>query len=970
MKYKVGENIFGFVVDKTEHIDEINADAYLLTHEKTKAKLIYLGNKDDNKVFSVTFRTPPHNSTGVAHIIEHSVLCGSDKFPLKEPFVELVKGSLNTFLNAMTYPDKTMYPVASRNAQDFHNLMEVYLDAVFYPVMRDDHRILMQEGWHYEVTDPAQPIIYKGVVYNEMKGALSSPDDILQQRVMEVLFPDTTYGVESGGDPDHIPDLTFAEFKEFYETHYHPSNAYFFLYGDMDIEQTLEFLDKEYLARFSYRDIDSSIATQAAPTERKIETFTYGISREEQTKQKTLHAIDTVLHDTITPAEALGMSVLNYVLLQMPGALLKEKWVEAGVGADVSGVFIESLKQPVWHIEIAGSEPEKQKDLVRIWDETLVQLCTEGIPAERLEAALNRIEFTLRENDFQGRPKGLFYNIKMMNYWLYDREPLQALRYEPVLARLRAGLTDGFYTDLLCRMVQKNSHQAVVTLRPQPGLAEEKEQETAAALQELKESLTPDELTRLQEETAALQARQQEVDSEEALAKIPLLTRQDLPQQVEKDVLQAAQAEEVRLYHYEGESRGILYTNLYFSIPQLTQEEYFHLVLLTELLTHVGTERYSHAQLAQAIDFHTGGIAVGLADFPHYLTADKHQPFVKVSAKALQAESAALFDLLDQIINKSVFTDVQRIKDLVAERKTSWDMEVFRRGHTLMMNRVLSYVGEADRFRDLNELSYYEFLSRVVTLPIEATIAKLQELVPKIFCRARMICQTAGTAEDRQAALAALPKLVNDMPIGETVANWQDLGLNQGNEAFISVGKVQYVAQGGNFGEVRQGMGALRVLESILRYEYLWQQIRVLGGAYGAFAQFASNGNAVFCSYRDPNLMETLEVYRKMPDWIADFAVTERAMTQYVIGTLAPTQIQYTLPMRANRAMGHLFTGITPEYRQQTRDEIISCTPQDIRALAPLIETVIAQNYIAVMGGANKINEHRDLFRQVITLGQ
>ncbi|KWZ75573.1 peptidase M16 inactive domain protein, partial [Anaerococcus hydrogenalis] len=442
------------------------------------------------------------------HILEHSTLCGSDKYPLREPFVELVKGSLNTFLNAMTFPDKTMYPVASRNAKDFQNLMDVYLDAVFHPNLRKDPYILMQEGWHYELDDADQPLIYKGVVYNEMKGALSSPDDVLGQKAMEVLFPDTTYGYESGGDPDHIPELTFEAFTDFYQQYYHPSNAYFFLYGDMPLEETLTYISEKYLNEYHYREIDSEIATQSAPARRKKATFYYGVTEDEERQGKTLHAIDIVLPDTLSPAQMMAMEVWNYALLTIPGAPLRQEIISKGLATDVSGSIIDSLKQPVWHIEAIGSEREHQAALVQLFDAFMQKIAAQGFSSELLSAALNRLEFSLRENDFNGRPKGLFYNLRALNFWLYDRDPLQGLRYEEDIRELRDGITSGTFHTIIGDLICRNPHQAVITMAPQVGLQEEKEQAVREKLAAFKETLSPEKERRIIEQTATLKRRQ------------------------------------------------------------------------------------------------------------------------------------------------------------------------------------------------------------------------------------------------------------------------------------------------------------------------------------------------------------------------------------------------------------------------------------------------------------------------------
>ena len=414
MTLDVHSTLHGFRVDRAVFVKELGSQAYEMTHVQSGARLLYIKNDDDNKVFSISFRTTPSDSTGVPHICEHSTLCGSRKFPLKEPFVELVKGSLNTFLNAMTFPDKTMYPVASRNAIDFKNLVDVYLDAVFFPNMLKDPEVLMQEGWHYEMETPDAPLSYSGVVYNEMKGVFSSPDAQLERHVMENLFPDTTYGVESGGDPDDIPNLTQADFTAFHDKYYHPSNSYIFLYGDLDIDAMLAFIDGEYLSKFTATHIASEIGRQACPGS-IVKTYPYGVANGEKTEQKTLHSLTYVVDDALDTTLALAFKTLTYALLLSPAAPLKKALVDAGLGQDISGDFQNGLLQPLWGISINGSDPDKQAQILPVVRKALTDLVTKGIDRTLLTGALNRIEFSLREADFAGRPKGRIYCIQCMD---------------------------------------------------------------------------------------------------------------------------------------------------------------------------------------------------------------------------------------------------------------------------------------------------------------------------------------------------------------------------------------------------------------------------------------------------------------------------------------------------------------------------------------------------------------------------
>ncbi len=564
----------GFRLDRIERIDEINGTAYEMKHEKSGARLIYIDSPDSNKVFNIAFRTTPHNSTGVAHIMEHSVLCGSRKFPLKEPFVELVKGSLNTFLNAMTYPDKTMYPVASKNDKDFHNLMDVYLDAVFYPRVREDVEIVMQEGWHYELENADDELTYKGVVFNEMKGVYSSPDSVLERQMMRELFPDTTYGVDSGGDPDHITDLTYEEFQEFYRVHYHPSNSYIFLYGDMNIEEQLAFLNDEYLSHFDAIEIHTEVALQAPFTEGKVVSYPYSVGSEEPTDNRTLHSFAYVLPD-VTPEYSLAFEVLTHALLTSPAAPLKQSLVKAGIGSDVSGYYLDSIRQPMWTVQATGSNLDKQADLQRIVESTLQELCDKGLDKELLEASLNSIEFALRESDFGGRPIGLAYIIRMMDNWLYDNDPLELLHYEEALANIRKGLAGTYFEDLIRHSILNNDHKVLVSIYPERGLQERKDAEVKEHLAAVKANMTKEEIDAIVEQTKRLKIRQETPDSDEALASIPLLELSDLNPNMEAVERRESKIGNTTVHFVPTFTKGINYVGLYFKLNCLTEEELF-----------------------------------------------------------------------------------------------------------------------------------------------------------------------------------------------------------------------------------------------------------------------------------------------------------------------------------------------------------------------------------------------------------
>ena len=961
----------GFRLDRIERIDEINGTAYEMKHEKSGARLIYIDSPDSNKVFNIAFRTTPHNSTGVAHIMEHSVLCGSRKFPLKEPFVELVKGSLNTFLNAMTYPDKTMYPVASKNDKDFHNLMDVYLDAVFYPRVREDAEIVMQEGWHYELENADDELTYKGVVFNEMKGVYSSPDSVLERQMMRELFPDTTYGVDSGGDPDYITDLTYEEFQEFYRVHYHPSNSYIFLYGDMNIEEQLAFLNDEYLSHFDAIDVHTEVALQAPFTEGKVVSYPYSVGSEEPTDNRTLHSFAYVLPD-VTPEHSLAFEVLTHALLTSPAAPLKQALVKAGIGSDISGYYLDSIRQPMWTVQATGSNLDKQADLQRIVESTLQELCDKGLDKELLEASLNSIEFALRESDFGGRPIGLAYIIRMMDNWLYDNDPLELLHYEEALTNIRKGLAGTYFEDLIRHSILNNNHKVLVSIYPERGLQERKDAEVKEHLANVKANMTSEEIEAIVEQTKRLKIRQETPDSDEALASIPLLELSDLNPNIEAVERRESKIGNTTVHFVPTFTKGINYVGLYFKLNCLTEEELFYADILSDILGRIDTSERGYEALAKDINMNLGGLSSDITAISKDGKRDEFTPLMIVRAKALHSKLPDLCRLINEVVKKADYSDDQRLTELVQESKAIWDNEAFRRGNSIVSQRVMAQVSAVGKFRDNGNLGYYQKISELASNPAALPLLpeKLAEVARKIFRANNVDIMFVGEEGELEAFEKLMKPFVETWDATDLSDDVLQISRLSGNDGIVTAGKVQYVAQGGNF--IDHGfkhVGPMSVLETILRYEYLWIRIRVQGGAYGAFANFYDDGNMIFCSYRDPNLLETLNVYKELPQYLRDFTLTDREMLKYIIGTMSSLDLPMTPALRGPLAMGMYFSGAKLEDKVEFRKQVIACKPEDIVALADVVEPVLNDNHICTMGNEQKIKDAGNVFDNIVSLG-
>ena len=961
----------GFRLDRIERIDEINGTAYEMKHEKSGARLIYIDSPDSNKVFNIAFRTTPHNSTGVAHIMEHSVLCGSRKFPLKEPFVELVKGSLNTFLNAMTYPDKTMYPVASKNDKDFHNLMDVYLDAVLYPRVRDDAEIVMQEGWHYELDNAEDELTYKGVVFNEMKGVYSSPDSVLERQMMRELFPDTTYGVDSGGDPDHITDLTYEEFQEFYRVHYHPSNSYIFLYGDMNIEEQLAFLNDEYLSHFDAIEVNTEVGLQAPFTEGKVVSYPYSVGSEEPTDNRTLHSFAYVLPD-VTPEHSLAFEVLTHALLTSPAAPLKQALVKAGIGSDVSGYYLDSIRQPLWTVQATGSNLDKQADLQRIVESTLQELCDNGLDKELLEASLNSIEFALRESDFGGRPIGLAYVIRMMDNWLYDNDPLELLHYEEALVNIRKGLSGTYFEDLIRQSILNNNHKVLVSIYPERGLQERKDVEVKEYLASVKAKMTPEEIEAIVEQTKRLKLRQEAPDSDEALASIPLLELSDLNPNIEAVERRESKIGNTTVHFVPTFTKGINYVGLYFNLSCLTEDELFYADILSDIIGRIDTSERGYEALAKDINMNLGGLSSDITAISKDGKRDEYTPLMIVRAKALHSKLPDLCRLINEVVQKADYSNDRRLTELVQESKAIWDNEAFRRGNSIVSQRVMAQVSAVGKFRDNGNFGYYQKISELASNPAALPLLpeKLADVARKIFRANNVDIMFVGEEGELEAFENLMKLLIETWDTTELSNDTLKITRLSGNDGIVTAGKVQYVAQGGNF--IDHGykhVGPMSVLETILRYEYLWIRIRVQGGAYGAFANFYDDGNMIFCSYRDPNLVETLNVYKELPQYLREFTLTDREMRKYIIGTMSSLDLPMTPALRGPRAMGMYFSGAKLEDKVNFRKQVIACKPEDIVALADVVEPVLKGNHICTMGNEQKIKDAGKVFDNIISLG-
>lgn len=967
----IGQVYQAYTLEDKVHLKELDAEGYLIRHNKTKARIVVISNQDDNKVFTIGFRTPPKDDTGVPHIMEHSVLCGSKKFPAKDPFVELVKGSLNTFLNAMTYPDKTLYPVASCNEKDFHNLMHVYFDAVFYPNLYERPQILMQEGWHYEAETMDSPIQYNGVVYNEMKGAFSSPDEQLGRLIKASLLKGTPYECESGGDPKAIPELTQEAFVDFHKTYYHPSNSYIYLYGNMNFEKDLEWMDETYLSKFELLEVDSSIPMAKPENVASRVVESYSISETEQEEQNTYLSWNTVVGTSLDPELYLAFQILDYALFSSPGAPIKTALIDSGIGKDVYSSYDNGLKQPLFSVIVKNANLEDEETFLKILKEQFTLSAKEGIDKRSLKAAINYYEFKYREANFGRFPKGLMYGLQLMDSWLYDdSKPFIHLQTEKTFAFLKENIDSGYFEQLVDVYLLHNAHTSVVILKPEKGLNEKNEQKVAEKLKDFEANLKKEEKEAIVENTKALKEYQDEPSTQEELLSIPMLEIEDIRKEIEplynrKETMYGADVLVHELF-----TNGIVYLSMNFKLDGLTKQQLSFASLLTMIYQYVDTEHYSYKELANEVNIETGGMYTNV-----YVVPSKEEAFAlfEIRGKALEKKTNSMLKLMEEIVLDSKLDDAKRIHEILEETKSRMQMQLAAQGHGVSANRAMSYFSTTALKKEcVSGIDFYSFLVELLENYEEKAewIQEQLKLVQKaIFQKQNLIVSYTAKLPVKEGLLEGFEQFVNhlypDVSMDLQAARQEFIPTVQ-NEGFQTASQVQYVATAGNF--VKKGFaytGALKVLQVMFSYDYMWLNIRVKGGAYGCMCGFGRTGDSYFTSYRDPKLFETFEVYQNAWKYVKDFDCDDRDMVKYIIGAVGGMDIPLEPSAKGIRSFQCYLMGITEEILQKERDELLATRQDTIRGLADLIHSITEDKIICAVGGESKLKENAEGFKEL-----
>ena len=957
-----------------ERIEELKSDGFLLKHKKSGARVLILANDDENKVFSIGFRTPPPDSTGVPHILEHSVLCGSDKYPVKDPFIELVKGSLNTFLNAMTYPDKTVYPLASCNDVDFKNLTDVYMDAVFHPNIYSRREIFMQEGWHYELESADAPLVYNGVVYNEMKGAFSSPDDVLARYCLNSLYPDTSYATESGGDPQCIPDLSYEDFLSFHKKLYHPSNSYIYIYGNCDMEERLEYLDREYLSKYDMIKVDSEIADQK-PFEKmhKVEVQ-YSVTEDEGTENKTYLAYNISAGSALDKELYLAMQVVDYALFSAPGAPVKQALIDAGIGDDIICSYESDLKQPMFTIAAKNTSPDKEEEFLSIIKNTLTSIVSNGINKDSLRAGINSMEFRYREADFGQFPKGLMYGLSLMGSWLYDEnKPFIHIAQNDTYEFLKANINTGYFEALVDKYLLKNTHSSLVILKPVIGLTAENDKKTAEKLAKYKASLTAQEIDEIVRTTADLKKYQSEPSTDEELKTIPMLSRDDL----KKDILpisnEIEEVEDVKIYHHDIYTNGIGYTKVLYNIENVPDEDIPYVGLLGCVMGYIDTENYTFDELSNTIDIYTGGIMPEFSSYENFNDSSDVKAYFGVNAKALTADYKRVFSLIEEMMFKSDYNDHKRLKEILAETKSRIQSKLLSAGHVTAIGIANAQYSINSKYSSLTGgYDFYKFLCGLVDnfeQCKEEISEKLYKVSNLIFGKNKMVVSFTADSQAYGIIKPQIAEFIGRMPKAMGQPYERNFILEKKKVAYKTASQVNYVARCGNFvNEGQKYSPALRVLKTILGYDYLWINVRVKGGAYGCMNGYGVNGKTFFVSYRDPNVGATNSIYDGIPDYIEHFDADEREMTKYIIGTFSEIDTPLTPAAKGARSFDLAMRNVSEEFLRKDRIGVIMASKEDIKSLAPIVKAALDEDYLCVIGNDGAIEKDARLFDEIKTL--
>lgn len=948
--------LHGFALRESRALPELDATLWELRHEATGAKLVWLDRSEENKTFAIAFQTQPWDDTGVFHILEHSVLCGSERYPVKEPFVELLKSSLNTFLNALTYPDKTVYPVSSRNERDFMNLMGVYLDAVFFPRIHQKPEIFAQEGWHYELT-PEGRAGYKGVVFNEMRGAFADPDELTERAVMAALFPETCYRFVSGGDPEAIPTLTYEDFTAAHKRLYHPSNAYIFLDGNLDLDKVLGVLDGEYLSRFRAIAPPPAIPVQP-PVDGGTTRVEYELGESEDPSRRTRLTWGRVAGTFDEREKLVGLDVLTRVLCGDNQAPLTRAVLSQGLAEGVTMDLQDQILQPYLVLEVKNLREEDADKVNEVLTGELERLCREGLPRPRLEAALANLEFKMRERDTGADPQGVVLAVDALASWLYGGDPAQELVVGDLFDRLRARVEDGWFEDLIREVILDDPHRCQVVLVPSKTAGEARRAREAARLRAAEESWSEADREEIARRQRELETWQESEDSPEALATLPTLALSDVSPEPETVPTQELTADGTAVFHHPIPTAGIVYLRACFDADDCAPEDLAALGFLRTLLGKLSTRDHTARELADLSRLLCG--SMGFLALPYPKRGPRGGCGVKFVAElsALEKNLPAAVDLMAEILTATRWEEDAAAHELLRQKKQGLQEAMVTEGEAVALSRLdaqFTAAGVAGEWTSGYE--HYRWLTRQETdWNWPRLSGDLARLLSRLACAARLTVSVTGGTED--LARSAAERMRAALPMGEaaragTLEPW---GVRR--EGVVIPADVSFAVRGGDL--MRAGAdysGGVILGKQVVSLCYLWNVVRVQGGAYGTGLVARPNGLACCYSYRDPDGKASLEKYLGCGAFLRELAQSGGDLTGFIIGAVAGTEPLVSPRLRGVMADNDRWRGITYQDRRTWRRQLLEAAPQDLIALAAALETALEQGGVCVVGPQSQLDQ-------------
>jgi Zn-dependent M16 (insulinase) family peptidase len=962
-----GTTCHGFSVESCDPIAELDANATMLRHEETGAKVLLIDAEDDNKVFKISFPTHPKDDTGVAHILEHAVLNGSKKYPLKEPFAELARGSLCTFLNAFTYPDRTCYPVASCNHDDFENLVDVYLDAVFNPLISET--TFAQEGWHYELNDEKGPLAISGVVYNEMHGAYANPEAQLDTDVDRALTPNSLYGLDSGGDPAAIPDLTYDQFKTFFDDHYHPANSYTVVYGDFEADRVLDQINGFFSGRGKGKACAAPKVQRRFKAPKKL-TGTYSAPPETEAEGNTYLYRAWLLEPGCTPADSLALTVLFRTLTGRPSSPLRKALIESHLGADaIGGSFSDELFEKSFGIGLKDSSPDKAAEFTQLIDQTLVELVRDGLDPDAIEAAINATEFALREANFGGYPKGLIYALSVLPAWVYGDDPLEPLRYEQHLLDLRERVANSrYFEELIQTWLIDNTHQLHVVYTPEPGKAENTATALAEQLAERLKSMSKKERKDCVATCKALEAAQDEPDSPEAKASLPQLPLSALAGQARRYPFEVVTEGPPTYTFSEQPTAGISYVRVAFDTNNLPMRLMPLVPFFGKACLLAGTRKRDYVSLAQDIDIHTGGIGASTRVRSILREPDRARSALAFSAKGLTVKSNEIIELLREIWLNAKFDNAVRLLEIARSSLTRLERTMPSSGHSVVAKRLSAQFSRSGAYSELyGGVTQHRYLKKLIArleVAPETVMADLEEIRRTLITQSGFHLHATGSEQEHRTWQRAVKSLSENLPDGMPMGELPELPLPQRGEAFTIPANTHFVGLGANLLKLGwEQHGSFAVLETLLSRDYLWNQVRARGGAYGCFLQANSySGSCAMISYRDPRVGETFDAYRGVPEFLRNLELSQREFEKLIIGTIGSADSPRTPEQAGDLAWDRHYAGLSPQEVQIRRDELLSCTIDQIKDYADIMQQFVDSAVPCVVGTSAQIEAHKDAF--------